>query len=247
MLDRSSSIPLYEQVGRLIKEKVRTNEWKPGRQLPSERELCEIFSVSRITIRQAIKLLETDGILQRTHGVGTFVTPKNTLEQPLEEIKSFQSMLEQQGVIGSTKVIASNQILSSVQISKVLNLELTDQVTNLQLLGYGDNQPIVYYNSFFPKHIGKKMEKAAKEAQAEQRAFSTLDLYRKDFDRKPTHMEQAFESHIADKNLASLLDVKEGWPIFHITSIMYADTTPLEYREAFYKGDQYRFYIKRKL
>ena len=247
MLNRHSSTPLYEQVAQLIQEKVNEETWQAGKKLPSERELCDLFAVSRITIRQAIKQLEDQGILYRTHGVGTFISRKTKLQQPLEQVNSFQQMLEQQGVIASTKILTNQQILSSVQMAKILNLQPTDYVINLQLIGYGDEQPMVYYNSYFSTSIGETIVPNAQAMETKGKPFSTLDLYPLTNTYQPTHLEQTFEAYTANKELASTMHIEEGWPIFQVTSIMYKDAYPLEYREAFYRGDQYRFFIKRKL
>ncbi|MGE8207032.1 GntR family transcriptional regulator [Heyndrickxia sp. NPDC080065] len=245
MLKRNSSVPLYEQLGILFKEKILSGEWANGKQLPPERELCDLYEVSRITVRQAIDMIENEGLLQRKHGIGTFVSMENKLEQQLNEIKSFQKTLIQKGVIASTRIVTCGHMLCSVQLAKVLNVDLTDQITNIKLLGYGDSYPIVFYDSFFPIHIGKEMEREASEAEKTGLAFSTLDLYRSKLLIKPTHVEQTFESITSNVQLSELLKVQEGWPIFKVTSIMYNENTPLEYREAFYRGDKYRFFIKR--
>ncbi|MGE7185496.1 GntR family transcriptional regulator [Peribacillus sp. NPDC006672] len=245
MLTRNSSIPLYEQLSLLFKEKIESGEWEPGKQLASERELCELHGVSRITVRQAIDILENKGLLKRTHGVGTFVASQSKLDQPLGELKSFHRTLIQKGIVASTKIVSYEQAMSTVQVAKVLNIDLTDKVIELQLLGYGDDHPIVFYDSIFPARIGERMLAVAKEAEENQIPFSTLDLYREKLSIKPTHLEQTFEAITADTRLSSILNVSEGWPIFQVTSIMYHDTEPLEYREAFYHGDKYRFFINR--
>lgn len=61
MINKSSSIPLYYQIKEIIKEKIISKEWKTGNAIPSEKKLCELFSVSRLTVRQGIQELVDEG------------------------------------------------------------------------------------------------------------------------------------------------------------------------------------------
>ena len=71
-INPDSMIPMYKQIVNLLNEKIEKGELKPGDKLPSEAELMEAYSVSRITIRSAISELEEDGLVIRSRGKGTF-------------------------------------------------------------------------------------------------------------------------------------------------------------------------------
>jgi GntR family transcriptional regulator len=73
MLDKRSHLPLHQQLKAAIEDRILSGEWLPGTQVPSERELCEQYQISRITVRQALSALVTEGRLIRTQGRGTFV------------------------------------------------------------------------------------------------------------------------------------------------------------------------------
>ena len=66
-------LPAYIRIHDKIKEDVDDGTWKIGQRLPSERDLCETFDVSRMTVRQAITLLVDEGILERKPGSGTLL------------------------------------------------------------------------------------------------------------------------------------------------------------------------------
>ncbi len=245
MLNRNKSIPLYEQLKQIIEEKIKSGEWKPDDQLPSERELVEQYKVSRITVRQAINLAERDGLVKRIHGVGTFVTqPK--IKQELGKFSTFQSTLQQQGLIASTKLFKSNIITSDFQLARLLDIDVMEKVINLELVGYGDSSPIVYYNSYFSYSVGEQMKQAAEQALKEEKSFSTLDLYQY-LDYEPTHVEQTLEALSTTEQLSIILDVDIHFPLFRVTSMVYQDKTPLEFKETYYKGDKYKFFITRQM
>jgi multiple sugar transport system substrate-binding protein len=73
-IDKSVPIPLYYQLKQMIKGKIENGEFKPGDRLPTEQELCEMFSISRTPVRQALTELTYEGILYRRPGLGTFVS-----------------------------------------------------------------------------------------------------------------------------------------------------------------------------
>ena len=72
-LDRRSSVPLYYQLQELLHQQIASGRFRVGDALPSEGELCRIFGVSRIVVRQALEVLEDDGEIVRRQGKGTFV------------------------------------------------------------------------------------------------------------------------------------------------------------------------------
>lgn len=69
-----SEAKLYAQIANRMRRRIREREWQVGSKLPSLEKLCDEFSVSLITIRKAVEVLESEGLLERRHGSGTFVT-----------------------------------------------------------------------------------------------------------------------------------------------------------------------------
>lgn len=65
---------LYHKIAEFIMEKIKTEEWKKGQLIPSEKEFCEQFQVSRPTVRAAIAYLANQGYLVTVKGKGTFVS-----------------------------------------------------------------------------------------------------------------------------------------------------------------------------
>ena len=73
MLSEAHPLPLYAQLAGVLRHRIARGEWKHGDKLPSQAELTREFTVARVTVRQAITLLEEDGLLQSRQGKGTFV------------------------------------------------------------------------------------------------------------------------------------------------------------------------------
>jgi GntR family transcriptional regulator len=80
---KQSDVPLYRQVVTIIRGQIADGHLRPGDKLPSEPELCELYAVSRATIRQAFNELDRDGLIERSAGRGTFVlSPPATAPGP---------------------------------------------------------------------------------------------------------------------------------------------------------------------
>ena len=90
--DPENDTPLYLQLARKLGNAIHENRWKnAGEALPSERVLSDALGVSRITARKAIAPLVEQGLIRRTQGAGSFITPR--YEDPLSRLSSFSEML----------------------------------------------------------------------------------------------------------------------------------------------------------
>lgn len=243
-LHRNSPIPLYEQLKAILAEDIRNGKLAADEQIPSERELCEKYDVSRITVRQAIAEAVNEGLLYRTRGRGTFVSGTK-IEQQLKKVNSFQQTLVNQGLIASTSLLKAEPEPNNFFLSRILNTNMLDQVIHIQLVGSGNNVPVVFYDSYFASEIGENMMKEAKLAASKKLPFSTLDLYGEKVGVVPTHVEQTFEAIPADSQVSEILQIPVQSPIFLSTSIIYKNEQALEFKLAYYRGDKYKFYVTR--
>jgi len=239
--------PLYKQLVAYFKEKIEAGEWAVGEQIPSERELCKQFDVSRITVRQAIAEAEKEGLLQAVQGKGTFVA-KPKIRQELQQITSFKETMTMWGMVPRTKVIRIDTEPADLAIASVLGIMEGEPVIHLELAGYGDQLPMVYYHSTFSHRVGMLLAEEAKRLEAAEEGFSTFDLYERAGLEKPGMVKQTYEVSVASAEIGRLLEIPEGQPLFRVTSIFSSGTEqPLEFRTAYYRGDKYKFYITRRL
>lgn len=246
MLKHNAPVPLYVQLKESISNAIALGEWKPDTQIPSERDLCKKYNVSRITVRQAIAEAENAGLLYKIQGKGTFVqAPK--ISQGLYKITSFGKTLQISGLHGTTSIIESKIVPVNLQLSNIFNSNIDNQMFNLRLLGLANGDPIVYYNSYFPLDIGYAMLEAARKREKEGMPFSTYDFYGES-DIAVDAMEQTFEAVNCNKEVAKLMKIKEGTALLVVTSVVYTrDSTPVEFKTAMYKADKYKFHLKRTM
>jgi GntR family transcriptional regulator len=245
LLNNHESTPLYKQLKELLHKQIEQGKFKSDHPIPSERVLCQKYHISRITVRQAISEMINEGILFRKQGKGTYVG-KRKVTQGLARIVNFTRTVMDLGMKPSTKILGNDVIPADFQIAKVLDIPVTSQILKLSLLGMGDREPLVFYESYFPLSLGRQMAREAKRREKRGIPFSTYDLYGEPTGVVPKSVNQTFEAITADERLSSLLHVKKGSAIFMITSVFITqDQRPVEFRKAMYRGDRYKFYITR--
>ena len=93
--------PLYVQISDMLSELIQSNAYTPGEKLPSEEELAGLLGVSRPTLRVSIGYLESQGLLVRRHGVGTFISNSqgnHIMGEGLEVVESVCDLADRLGM-----------------------------------------------------------------------------------------------------------------------------------------------------
>lgn len=141
--------PLYCQLAELIEEKINQGIWKQGTKIPSERELCSSYGMSRITVRSAINELVRQGRLEKLQGKGTYVLSKRII-QNLGNVYSFSKEMEKQGKISSTKFINKKFIYADKNLAENLLINSGDRIIYIERLRCADGDiPIMIERSYF--------------------------------------------------------------------------------------------------
>ena len=87
------SLPISDQLQEILRERIRSGDYPPGSQFPSESVIAEEFEVSRITVRRACSSLVNNGLIARRWGVGTFVSKLAKITNPINQIIEFQQLI----------------------------------------------------------------------------------------------------------------------------------------------------------
>lgn len=245
-LQRDASQPLHRQLAAELRTQIERGTLSEGTKLPPERTLCDAYGVSRITVRHAISQLEQEGLVTRVQGLGTFVSASK-YEQPLAEVHSFEHAMNRFGYTAGTRIHHVGTVAGDLLLSNTLQLDSSSSIANLQIIGIGNDTPIVFYDSYFSQAVGEKIITAAQRRAEAHRSFSTLDLYQDIPGLQPVEAEQTFEATVSDVEVSALLEIPLGSPILRVTSILSSASGALEYRRAAYRGDKYKFVIQRDL
>src|SRR5699024_8009994 len=97
-------IPRHEQISNRIRKQIESGSYKVDEKLPSENDLSEKFGVSRVTVRRALQTLESEQLIYRCQGLGSFVKD-NRSHQSLVRLADFVEDMKRAGMEASSRVI----------------------------------------------------------------------------------------------------------------------------------------------
>src|SRR5690554_3980081 len=142
-LDRDSTVPLYIQLKEHLRTQIEQGHYAAGARIPSERELAQAFHVSRMTARQALQLLATDGFIASRVGKGTFVL-KPRIDQELLLLTSFTEDIRQRGMVPHSRVIVAAIEPADQEVAKKLQISEGTDVVFLSRVRMADEEPIAW-------------------------------------------------------------------------------------------------------
>src|SRR6201996_6711480 len=119
-------------------------EFPPGSQLPNEEALCERYSVSRITLREAVRGLIEDGYVVRRQGSGTYVTHGPALRNSLDTNFSYTEYLESTGIRTSKKILGARIVLADEELANDLGITPGTELVEVRRVRTADRRPSIY-------------------------------------------------------------------------------------------------------
>ena len=145
-----SQVPLHVAVLQRLLANIRDGTWKPGTRLPSEAALADAMHVSRVTLRDALSLLEQDGLLERTHGVGTFVrSAPPVLEIDLQTNPGITELIRRSGLEPGAADAELSRVQADSTIAEKLAVPPNTGVYCLKRVRTASGVRILYSAAFF--------------------------------------------------------------------------------------------------
>jgi GntR family transcriptional regulator len=238
-IDKNVPIPYHYQLRELLRDEIAAGRWEVGERLPSERELCETFNLSRTTVREAIDALVNEGFLRREKGRGTFVAEPKILESLLQTPNGFTDAMLEQGYQVVTKVLRMEIVSASRIAAEELRLKSGEPVLYIDRLRFLLNEPILLVTSCVPERICPELVK-------EDLVHNSLyHLLRSKYNLKIARAKRFMEAVAANELEATLLNIEPGAPLMLIESTAYSeDGVPIEYFKARHRGDRTRFLVE---
>ena len=226
-------LPKHAQLKAILVELV-TRELAPDATIPSERELMHAYGVSRDTVRKAIDALVVDGVLQRAHGKGTFVS-RPRLESRLH-LASFSQDMRRRGRTPSTRLLDVAAAVPPEEAARFLRLGPRERAWRVDRLRLADGEPIALENGWYP-------QKTLPELDHKDLSGSLYELLAADYGFTIDRAEQTLWSEAAEGEVARLLATPEHTPLLVFRRESRAGETPIEYVVSRYRGDRYQIHM----
>jgi len=233
-LKRDIPIPLYYQLKEFLLEYI--NNAEPNAPIPTEEELCEIFDISRTTVRHSLQELENEGYLKREKAKGTTVVPKK-IERDMSLMYAFFTD-SVKSLIPETKVLSLDIKQASSSEVKTLELEEGDPVVQLVRLRSIEKKPVLVVTTFLPADkFG--LRGLLDENLSEN---SLYDILNKHYNQDIASIKRTIEIQFAGEFEAKHLGVEIGSPLHYVVTIARnADKVPIECSRSYYHYDRNKF------
>jgi GntR family transcriptional regulator len=140
---RSERKTLTEIAEQELRQAITRGTFRRGTQLPTESELCQMLGVSRTVVREALRVLEEDGLVARRHGVGTFVRDHPILKN-LNFNFGITEMIESAGLVPGTSHLAVQSESADQEKSEQLGVALGTPLVTVERVRTADGRPVVY-------------------------------------------------------------------------------------------------------
>lgn len=233
---------LYSKIENYIRDGINSGKWKPGDVLPKEVELCEMFGVSRPTVRTALTNLVHEGIITRIKHKGTVVREWRTIESATVFIESFQQEMASKGLNVVTEVLEFRSLEAPPAVREKLDLPEGAMVVKLTRLRYAKDSfekgPIVLTTSYLLNDLWPAIQGCDMEH------LSLREVIRKNH-RERDLLEKEITIYTLNEREARLLGEPIGASVIKIDTVAWDQNgDKLEFCESIYPAQRNRFLLR---
>jgi len=229
-LDETSSLPLYQQLQRVLREAIETRMLGPDDALPPERDLATDFSVSRITVRKAIDGLVSEGLLVRRQGSGTFVCAR--VEKNFSKLTSFSEDMRARG--RNPRSVWLRKAAGTVTPEEALTLRASPgtPVYRFHRIRFADDAPMALEYATILASCLPSMEAVE----------SSLYVALERAGNRPVRALQRLRAVLFSSEQAELLQAQERDPGLLVERVGFLkDGRAAEFTQSYFRGDIYDF------
>lgn len=244
-INRTSGLPVYQQIAADLRRRIRASELSPGERMPSERELVEHYGASRVTVRQAVALLRAEGLVMAEHGKGLYVRDHDRIQRlsrnRLRRVErtdgpggTFSSDLAAAGMTPRVEVDIRTEPADE-RTASLLAVEPGASVLVRDRRMYADDQPVQLAVSRLPAAV-------TAGTRIEQRDTGPGGIYARleEAGHPLGHFVETVAARMPTPEEASGLQLTEGTPVLAVSRTAYTtDGSPVETNDILMAADRY--------
>ncbi len=152
-------VPRYQEIAEDLRARIQHGEFSPGARLDTQRQLAASFGVTLLTLRQALDVLEREKLIERRHGLGTFVAAPS-IDYDILQLRRFAGDLSAQGEQVTTRLLGSAFVAGERRVTAALGLARGARVLAVERLRLVDGRPLSLQRSLLPAHLGEEVVRA---------------------------------------------------------------------------------------
>jgi GntR family transcriptional regulator len=239
-------MPLSSRIAHSLTTAIRQRQISAGARLPSEPELARQLGVSRMSLREALRLLEWNGLLHRRNGVGTFVSARADLllARGLDELFSTTELIESHGFTAGTSQVEVHQIEANPELAGLLQIEPGSPIIYLRRTRLAGELPVIQCDEYLPASLFTSTGVAPLDL------MQIRSLYAFVADRLGQELESAnvtVTACAATLDLARRLQVQRGDPLLLLEQVHFGrDELVVLLSRNYHSPERIRFRLTRR-
>jgi len=232
-MNESISQPVYTQIMNAILQSIESGVYQPGDQLPSQRELCEQYHTSQMTMRRVLDELHRVGVIRTTPGKGIYVKQKSK-PSDYGSLQGFEVQMARLGMKPCTKTLEAKLITATTYLGQMLRIQPGSPVVYIYRLRYADGNPISLYKVYVPHTLCPGI---LDTDIANRSLFAVLrDTYKLNL----VGSRNTATAVLPDENTRQLLELTDPVALLLREQITFLDTGEIiEYSRNYSRGDMY--------
>jgi GntR family transcriptional regulator len=235
--NHSNGTPVYKQIQNAIRQRIEALELRPGDAVASERELAKTHKVSLMTARHALAGLESEGVVERRRGAGTFVaSPKIHFNK----LMSYSEHMSSRGLPPRSRILVAKIIEHEGEVTARLSLPATSALVKIERLRQTGEDPFALETCYLP---ASEFAALVHAPLGRVSLFATLEH---DYGVELAYADEEVDAIAAEANVAELLGVARGASLLRIRQVIYCSKGKATiYGVGFYRSERHTLLIRR--
>lgn len=239
-VDPHSPIPIYYQIREQLRQQILSGQLPPGDPLPTEADICAECGVSRMTARQALSQLASEGLIVRRRGRGSFVAPpKATFREDSHFVLSYTALVQQLGRRAGARIRRQQLVPAAGQVAALLQVSEAEPLVEIVRVRSVDGEAMSLETSFLPQRLFPTLVSLD---LADRSLYQVLE---ETFGIAATHALDTIELAAAGELEARELGLPPGVPVILSTRLTYTgQELPIIFTQTVHRGDRFRSVVR---
>ncbi len=237
-LARKSTIPRYYSIWRTLWSRITSGFYPAGSLLGTEVAMAAEFGVSRVTLREALSLLEREGLIERKRSFGTFVSP-SVAPRGVVEFTGYLEDIILQADSAHTEYFSKSIVSASARLAKALEVDEGAKLLEVRRLRVTDGRPRIWLMDFVPQAIAQLFSDEELQTGSMLRSLDANPMTRINYG------QQTISARMGTDEVCERLGLPAHSTVLYSDRLIYdLAGRPLSYVEMFYPADSFSFEIR---
>lgn len=229
--------PLYHRIYLVLRQQIAEGRWTADRAMPGEHELASAFAVARITVRRALDRLETEKLIIRRRGSGTFAQPGADVAPIRQNLSGLLENLLIMGLETTVRLMDFSYISAPADVAAALGIPARTPVQKAVRVRSHHGVPFSFLTTWVPEDVGRRY-------QSTDLAKRPLLALLEDAGYSVSRADQVISAKVADTVVAEALDMEVGAALLYVRrQVRDPNERVIEYIQALYRPELYEYHM----